>query len=460
MLKIKDGDGGEYARQKEEERWLNTGVRGAHTILPFQCEYCHIANIEGRAAIPGRDDLYLKLLRRYNLDMMKGRIDQTIIDHANEVKRTVKECAMLNKTSSLPPIGPMPLEDTCGASRAVEMLFRSITARGKTSVGHILFSSLRKMRATTTLAYESSPGGMAEMTSFSSGVNKVKLTTCPTQSEPFRLFLKGCERRMGHDSLAQRSLRNKAIVRMLDMIKADASIALSRERANELYRCGAAIAVGLMGSLRGPEIWMLDLAGIRKHIEKGKRGVIPFKPLAPGTDLSDAPHVCIVLVGRLKRTPQPKTYIMSLASTSRSGVELRWWLEKLIEIRESEGATSGFAFAAQGKQDVDPHVMNSIFVHYVQQVQQEPPAVNSSPLVPEDDDVLKFYGFDRSLRRSAETAAKAAGLGDDVENTMNRWRVKEKADRHNSAEKHGSMSQHYADARDLMPVTWRYSYVQ
>ena len=43
---------------------------------------------------------------------------------------------------------------------------------------------------------------------------------------------------------------------------------------------------------------------------------------------------------------------------------------------------------------------------------------------------------------------------------LNRWRVEEKATRTSSAEKHSSMSDHYSNARDLMPVTWKYSYCQ
>jgi hypothetical protein len=35
---------------------------------------------------------------------------------------------------------------------------------------------------------------------------------------------------------------------------------------------------------------------------------------------------------------------MSLASTTTSGIELRWWFETLIRIREEEGCITGPAF--------------------------------------------------------------------------------------------------------------------
>ena len=70
--------------------------------------------------------------------------------------------------------------------------------------------------------------------------------------------------------------------------------------ANELYKAGAAIAVSQAGSLRGPETFMLDLAGIRKHIMLGKHGSMPDKPLEMGTDLFGAPHVYLALIGKFK----------------------------------------------------------------------------------------------------------------------------------------------------------------
>lgn len=63
---------------------------------------------------------------------------------------------------------------------------------------------------------------------------------------------------------------------------------------------GAAIATALAGSLRGPEVFMLDLGGIRKHVEKGKDGVLPVNPLKAGVDLTRAPHVYLALVSKFK----------------------------------------------------------------------------------------------------------------------------------------------------------------
>jgi len=83
------------------------------------------------------------------------------------------------------------------------------------------------------------------------------------------------------------------------MIKAEAEKQPSLV-ANELYKVGAAIPAGQAGSLRGPEIFMLDLTGIREHIVLGRNGVMLDKPLDLGTDLFDAPRVHLALLGKFK----------------------------------------------------------------------------------------------------------------------------------------------------------------
>ena len=78
-------------------------------------------------------------------------------------------------------------------------------------------------------------------------------------------------------------------------------------------------------------------------------------------------------------------------------------------------------------------------------------------LILDTDDVVKNYRFFRSFRKSAEGRARAAGLDSDMQNAMNRWKKIENA---LGRRPKFNMVDHYSTARDLMPVTWRYSYVQ
>jgi len=89
---------------------------------------------------------------------------------------------------------------------------------------------------------------------------------------------------------------------------------------------------------------------------------------------------------------------------------------------------------------------------FLKEVQAE-----NNDLILETDDVAKNYRFFRSFRKSAEGRARAAGLDSDMQNTMNRWKKVENAC---GQRPKFNMVDHYSTARDLMPITWRYSYVQ
>ena len=70
---------------------------------------------------------------------------------------------------------------------------------------------------------------------------------------------------------------------------------------------------------------------------------------------------------------------------------------------------------------------------------------------------MKNYSLFCSFRKTAQGRAREAGLGMDVQSAMNRWKQKEAA---SGRRPWWSMIEHYSAARDMMPITWRYSYVQ
>ena len=294
------------------------------------------------------DDMYIMVIRRANLDAMAGRAETTLIAHSNSILRTVKFCQAFNKTPSIPPRGPMPFEDQTGMGVACEMLYYSLVAKGRINPW-ITFDTTRKPRGTFSKCWESSPQGISEAESFGTGMGKYSLTSCPTQSDWFAShFMAGLETRMGYVTEANKALHVKVVVKMLELIKVEVTTQTPRV-ANEMWKVGAAMAVAQMGSLRGPEVFMLDLAGIRAHIARGRNGVLPEgNPLEVGQCLLSAPHVYLALIANFKGETGVREHLVALASESKSGIKLRWWLEKLIEIRKAEGHTLGPAF---GKPD-------------------------------------------------------------------------------------------------------------
>jgi hypothetical protein len=80
-----------------------------------------------------------------------------------------------------------------------------------------------------------------------------------------------------------------------------------------------------------------------------------------------------------------------------------------------------------------------------------------SNLIKKTDDIQTNYGLSCTFRRTAEGQAQAANIDSDVQNAMNRWRKIEQA---KGRCPRFNMVDHYAHARDLMHITWRYSFVQ
>ena len=453
MAKQTDAAGNLWYKQEEQEHKINHGVRGAHASLPFQCEDCWILNLEGRLPIRGLDTTYIMLIRRVNLDIINGRARATLEGHANSVKRTVRNCQRFGKTPSIPARGPMPVRDTIGMGLAVEMVDLSLVAKGRINKeGFIQYDTMRKPRASYSKCWESSPVGVVEGSSFGKGVNKSIMTACPSQSATFSLFCIGSETRMGVQSEADKPLHIKTVVTLLNMIKDEAN-EQSGPEARELWKVGAAIAVAQMGSLQGPEVFMLDLAGIRSHIEEGKEGTMPLAPLDDGVDLFDAPHVYLAMVGNFKGETGVREHLVAVASESKSGINVRWWLEKLIHVREEENCINGPAFGDTQGEVARQRDYNEVLRHFLSLLRDDP----NCNLIMNDDDIHKNYSFFRTFRKTAEGRARAAGLDSDIQNAMNRWR---KVERAKGRRPKFSMVDHYSTVRDLMPVTWRYSYVQ
>ena len=146
-----------------------------------------------------------------------------------------------------------------------------------------------------------------------------------------------------------------------------------------------------------------------------------------------------------------KYHLVAVASECVSGIDNRWWMEKLIAVRLSEGCCSGPAFGdAQGVvarlSDYD-----SVLREFLKKVQDEPNELIA------DKDEMKNYSLFRSFRKTAQGRAREAGLGPDVQSAMNRWTLKESA---RGRRPRWPMIEHYSAAHDMMPVTWRYYYVQ
>ncbi|KAK1734216.1 hypothetical protein QTG54_014983 [Skeletonema marinoi] len=456
LEELVDEEGNVWHTQEEREKRVNFGVKGAHLVVPFQCEICWLRQLEKRDPTSSDSD-YIMYIRRVNLDAIAGRSKKTISAHNNKMARIIGNCKALGKTPSYPPRGPFPNEDCVGMGVAVDMQYESVHAVGRIR-DHIQFSSLRHVRSTYTVSYQSSAGGLQEGAAFSKGKGMVRPTRCPTQSQFFIDFLRGCEYRMGSESRANQPISIRATVEILRRIRMMAADETESDLAlsNYYYRVGAMLAVLTAGSLRGYEGFYVCLAGLRKHLRSGKNGVVPadynFHTLFSEDDARKLPHVVITLLGAFKAENGSDYHMINVANVTTSGLQVRWWVEKLVSVCESEGRFRGPAFAGPDGKLESSLDYDATFREVAKEVQGD----TDTEWIPSDLDVDGCLGLSRTPRKTAETRAKQAGVSTQIQDAMNRWRTVEGSK--GKTVRWKATRDTYTSAVGEMPNTWRYSH--
>jgi hypothetical protein len=449
MKVMEDEEGNPWYKQSEREDRINYGIAGAHVVMPFQCECCWMQVLEGRTPQVG-DELLVACIRRVNLDAMTGKSKATISQHVGRIRRVLKFNEKYRKTPSFAPRGPLPSKDLIGMGTALDMIIYSLESSG-TNEWFVQFNTLRQIRSTATKNYDSSPQGVLEGNCFSRGTGKVRITECPSQSEFFGDFLNGLEYRMGVTSKANLPVSIRVIVELLKRVQDDASGMVDSTEADQLYKFGAYVAMCTACSLRGCEGFLADLSGLIYNIKKGENGKIPddLKEEFDEDVAESLPHVVIALLGRVKSETGEDTHQIGVANTTRSGIEVRWWIEKLVEVSKREGRRSGPAFATPEGKLISSAEFNAIFRRYLEEIQSETTLIEDKIVVKE------AFGISRTLRKTAEARATRAGIPAKLQDKMNRWKSIENAD---GKQPRLPMRDLYAGVLGQMPTTWRYSY--
>ncbi len=138
---------------------------------------------------------------------------------------------------------------------------------------------------------------------------------------------------------------------MLGLIKADAEEVEEGESwayANELWKVGAHICILMAALPRGHEGSYVIVAGLWKHVAKGRIGEVP-PGLSKSTLLMEEackkpPHVTLCLLGKFKGETRTNHHLIALVNKTVSRLEPRWWIKKLISVCEVEGREQGPAF--------------------------------------------------------------------------------------------------------------------
>ena len=233
--------------------------------------------------------------------------------------------------------------------------------------------------------------------------------------------LRGIEYRMGYDTQANHELSMEALVTLLDYIKKDAEECGDQLEANELWIFPPFICMVTSASLRVYEGCYMDLAGLRTHVDKGKNGVVPpdltHKSIFEERAVVSLPHVAISLLGNFKGEGGLNYDTINVAKESMSGLQTRWWVEKLVDVANQEARSQGSDFAnADGCLAVGSEY-GAVFRIYLRQVQEK------TNWTAGEVSVDVYFSVSQTPSKSILTRARRATLGKKHFDSMIRWRT-------------------------------------
>ena len=318
--------GDELLHYAEDDNRFRFGRREDHLVCHFECDVCHFRNIQKRYPIKGnnQDHKLLEFIRRANLDTLWSRQPSTPRETASEIRNGIKYMSELGLSAEkiLPPMGPWPLEDTVGMGYAVVIL-RRLLEKGCTTET-VLFQTSRKTRAAiSNLWHASLDGGSSAM--MVKGKTKVIESKSPTNGAWFEKFMAGFHNRVGDQTRPDRAISLEVMIKLQNRLASDFEKASTSgdEVAMLKIACLGAFAIwAYCGGLRGEEIVLAHLGGIRRYWDEA-RGV-------------KTPHVPLALRGRFKGKVGKQWHYLPLADETHSGLKPYEWTNLLIIILEKK----------------------------------------------------------------------------------------------------------------------------
>ncbi len=410
---------------------------GDHLLTPFQCDLCVFRNLQHRNPIADsfQDITLLCCIRRANLDSLWGRETLTVKSTLSAAQHLLRTWRRVGLHPDLPARGPYPLGDPFGYRVAIGMLLKSLEP-GRHNKQYQQFETIRKLRAGFSNIYLSSLEGTSCLRTMGGDRIKHALTHSPTQSTWFERFSQGCIRRMGQDVRQNWAITLATMHELLSLLDQEWRAPQNSAHQELVASIGAFSVIAFCASFRGSEAFMVDLRGLIKHQQELLQ-------------MNQLDHVVVPLLGRFKGETNSRYHLIPLVSTTQSGLQVKLWIERLIEVRRKEGRIQGPAFCDRSGLPIKSFVYQEALAERLHLIQGRSPGV-----IPPDVDILEDFGVSRSFRRGSTSTARTRGVDDKLVDLNNRWRKFE-----NARGKHPSlpMREHYSDIAILVPELLKYS---
>jgi hypothetical protein len=297
---------------------------------------------------------------------------------------------------------------------------------------HQQFKTVHKLRAGYSNVFMALVLGQDSLRLMGGGDKaKQHLCNCPTNTLWFERFSKGCLCHMGQIVQQDRAVSLELMHALCSLLDDEWEGVGSTKQRAQVAALGAYSVIAFCGSFRGNEVFTVDLHGLIKY---GKDRLI-----AAGKE-----YVMIPLLGRFKNEVGDQYHLTPLIATTRSGLNIRLWVNHLIEVRQAAQQLRGPAFADAKSGRVHVDWFERELLERFQSIQSRRP-----DLIPSDVQVLEEYGLSRSFRRGATSEARARGTGKEDIDLTNRWRTFEGA---KGKRPRMAMRDHYSDIPLLIPA--------
>jgi len=417
---------------------FNHARAGDHLLSPFECDHCIFIKLKG--VLPDKDDprdiLLLACIRRINLDCFWSREPQTVKQNTRRVEQQIKFSNLVGLSSPFKFTTCLPDFDHCGYEVAVAILLYS-RKPGKYSQTHIQFDTIRHLRSSYSNFIRASP--QSNSTTMSMGDfkgNYQRLVNDDCGSLFFKKFMEGLKKRMGQDWRPNVAIATPLMIRLLIEVEDKISMAEDDEIKHDWIVFSTYITISYVISLRGPEGFLLDLAGLNKYARNE----------------SDE-YFIIALLGRVKGEHHDLAHLIPCAIRTKSGIHVRGICERLRLEKEKRGFVIG-----PGISDVNGKVWNSSLINDMLHEILTEVFDNHQILFPANiitrDQIPEKYQCFRSFRRGSNTRAINQKIDDKDIEVVNRWRTVEEAQ---GKRPNRSMMHHYAQLDQLIEPFLRYT---
>ena len=432
------------ARTKDRREDYSHARAGDHLMTPFECDWCIFRKLRGEEPDPKSvQDKYLMVcVRRMNLDAFWSRATSTVAQNTRNAKKMIEKSMKVGiPYGPFMSHGPFPSYDHCGYQVAYLMLDSSLD-EGKYHTDRKQFDTIRKFRSVYSNHVRATPATLVDNRPLVLTDNNGKAFSRLGQDESgslwFSRFVEGCRRRMGQDWRPDQAISSELVVALLGSLEEELRHANNVTDPFVTVMAGTFYAVSFALSLRGPEGLLLDLGAMTRYADLYK----------------DRDCVVVCLWGQFKGEHSERAHLLPCCNVTGSGIKVRQWLNRAMVLSRDIGRTTGPLMMDRKGVPIAPRMLDDILHRHLCKLFDNDKNLFPLTVIKGEEDIVTKYFVFRSFRRGWNTRAKEVGVEQPDLETVNRWRIKERA----GANKPGGAIDHmYADLSMLVGPFLRYS---